>query len=287
MTAFDTRIASVCWGCIVAVMCLPAAARDDTRLLRDRAPDQRPTLLVLGTAHFDNPGRDVVNTQVDDILAPARQAEIDEAVAQLASFRPTHVAVEWPIKKQAALDARYGDYQAGKYRLGRSETEQIGLKLAAKLHLPRVYAVDWNEDSPGQDEDYDWVAYGQAHGQKAQVTALLDPKGAIGIVPLGTLTIGEWLLQLNRPETLAANHRNYFDWAAIGDAERQPGANWVGQWYARNLRIFINLVRIADRPEDRMLVVYGQGHAYLLRQFATESGAFRIVDVDEVIKAKQ
>ena len=284
MSGLNTWILSVCCGCIIAAVSMTANAQEDTRLLRDRAADQRPTLLVLGTAHFDNPGRDVVNTKVDDVLAPARQAEINAVVEQLAAYRPTHIAVEWPIKKQAALDARYRDYRDGKYQLGRGEEEQLALKLAARLHLARVYAVDWNEEPPGTDADYDWVAYGQAHGQKTQVAALLDPKGAIGMVPLGTQTIGKWLLQLNRPETLAANHRNYFDWAAIGDAEHQPGANWVGQWYARNLRIFTNLVRAAARPEDRMLVVYGQGHAYLLRQFATESGAFRVVDVDDVLR---
>jgi Family of unknown function (DUF5694) len=286
MSGLNTWITSVCCGCVIAAVSLPASAQNDTRLLRDRAADQRPALLVLGTGHFDNPGHDVVNTKVDDVLAPTRQAEIKEVVEQLASYRPTHIAVEWPIKKQAALDARYRDYRDGKYQLGRGEEEQLGMRLAAKLHLARVYAVDWNEDSPGKDEDYDWIAYGQAHGQKAQVTALLDPKGIIGIVPLGTKTIGNWLLQLNEPATLAGSHRNYFDWAAIGDAEHQPGANWVGQWYARNLRIFTNLVRAADRPDDRILVVYGQGHAYLLRQFATESGAFRVVDVGDVLKDK-
>jgi hypothetical protein len=286
MSGFNSWIKSIWCGCIVTALSLPAVARDDTGLLRDRAADQRPTILVLGTSHFDNPGQDVVNTKVDDVLAPTRQAEIAAVVAQLAAYRPTHIAVEWPIKKQAALDARYRDYREGKYQLGRGEDEQIGLRLAAKLHLTRVYAVDWNEEPPGKDEDYDWVAYGQAHGQKAQVTALLDPKGVVGVVPLGKQTIGKWLLQLNAPETLAASHRNYFDWAAIGDAEHQPGANWVGQWYARNLRIFTNLVRATKGPQDRMLVVYGQGHAYLLRQFAVESGAFRVVDVDSVLKEK-
>jgi len=33
-----------------------------------------------------------------------------------------------------------------------------------------------------------------------------------------------------------------------------------------------------------VLVVYGYGHAYLLRQFAAESGAFRVVDVGDVLK---
>jgi hypothetical protein len=286
MSGISFRIKTIAYGCLIAAVSLAAAAQDDAKLLRERAADQRPTLLVLGTGHFDNPGRDVVNIKIDDVLAQARQAEISKVVEQLAAYRPTHIAVEWPLKDQAALDARYRDYREGRYQLSRAEDEQIGLRLAAKLNLARVYAVDWNEAPPGDDDDYDWVAYGKAHGQKAQVSALLDPKRAVDIIPLSTQPIGTWLLQLNRPEALAANHRNYFDWASIGDAEQQPGANWVGYWYGRNLRIFTNLVRLTDRPADRILAIYGQGHAYLLRQFSRESGAFHLMDADSVLQDK-
>lgn len=277
-----TRIAV--W--LLAFVSLSALAQDDAKLLHERTPDQQPALLVLGSGHFGNPGLDMFNTKVDDVLAERRQKEIAAVVEQLAAFKPTHIAVEWPSKDQARLDARYRDYREGRYELGRAEEEQLGLRLAAKLGLPRVYAVDWNEDLPGEDDEYDWPKYGEAHGQKALVAAISDPKRAKGIVPLGLQSIGSWLLQLNRPETLLASHRGYFDWARIGDREHQPGANWVGGWYGRNLRIFNNLLSLTDRSQARVLVIYGQGHAYLLRQFATESGAFRLVDVDAVLKNK-
>ena len=93
MSGFNTWITSFCYGCVIAAVSLPAGAQNDVRLLRDRAADQRPTLLVLGSGHLDNPGHDVVNTKVDDVLAPARQAEINKVVGQLASYRPTHIAV--------------------------------------------------------------------------------------------------------------------------------------------------------------------------------------------------
>jgi hypothetical protein len=272
------------YGCLLVIVSLSALAQDDTKLLHERTPAQQPTLLVLGTGHLNNPGRDLFNIKVDDVLAEARQKEIAAVVEQLALFQPTHIAVEWPSKDQTRLDARYRDYRDARYQLGRGEVDQIALRLAAKLKLTRVYAVDWFEEPPGKDEDYDWPSYGKSHGQQALVAAISDPKRAIGLIELGSQSIGTWLLQLNRPEALLANHRNYFDWARIGDEERQPGANWVGAWYARNLSIFNNLLRMSDRSQDRILVVYGQGHAYLLRQFATESGAFRLVDVDSVLK---
>jgi hypothetical protein len=46
------------------------------------------------------------------------------------------------------------------------------------------------------------------------------------------------------------------------------------------------VVLLAAQPSDRVVVIYGAGHAYLLRQFARESGAFRLVDVAEVLKDK-
>lgn len=271
--------------CVLALVSVSfGAAPSDTKLLRERTPAQRPTMLVLGSAHFDNPGRDVVNIKVEDVLAPARQAEIAKVVEELAAFRPNIVAVEWPSHDQNKLDARYRDYREGRYKLSRDERDQLGLRLAAKLNLPRVDAVDWNEDPPGEDSHYDWVEYAKSHGRAELLAAVMDPHRTLGLIPQGTQSIGTWLLKMNAPDALAESQRNYFDIAMIGDDKLQPGANWVGSWYARNLRIFDNLVLLAVKPSDRVLVVYGAGHAYLLRQFARESGAFRIVDVAGVLK---
>jgi hypothetical protein len=278
---------ALCRLSVIAVLAVPSArvqAQDRVELLRERMSEQRPALLVLGSGHFSNPGRDIVNIKVDDVLSEVRQSQISVVVEQLASFHPTHIAVEWPQKDQSTLDAHYSDYRQNRYRLTDHEQDQLGLRLAARLNLPRVYAIDWNELPPGEQRYYNWYAYGEAIGQKALTSALVDPNRSLGVIQLGAQSIASWLLALNRRDALAANHRNYFDIARVGDEQQQPGANWVGYWYGRNLRIFNNLLRLTDRPQDRVLVIYGQGHAYLLRQFAAESGAFRVVDVDTVLK---
>ena len=61
------------------------------------APAQPPTqVMIVGTFHLDNPGRDVFNVQVDDVLAEKRQAELADIATALARFAPTDVMVEWP-----------------------------------------------------------------------------------------------------------------------------------------------------------------------------------------------
>lgn len=244
----------------------------------------RPALLVIGSVHFSNPGRDVINVSVDDVFSERRQREIQSVVSQLAAFKPTHVAVEWPSKAQAALDKHYDAYIRGTESLSRREAEQLGIRLAAAAGLRRIYAVDWNEVPTGNPIDFDWVEYGQSHGQGEQVRQLMDPTRFAWLTPLQSQPMIPWLLELNRPESLAANHRTYFEVSRIGDSDHQPGATWVGQWYARNLRIFNNIVDLTADPRSRVVVIYGQGHAYLLREFAKESGAFSTVDLSSVLK---
>jgi hypothetical protein len=262
------------------------AADPPPRLLIDRQPAERPTLLVLGTAHFASPGRDMVNIQVEDVLTEPRQAQIEDVVRDLAAFHPTVIAIEWPEAQQDRLDSLYGEYRAGRQALNASEHQQLGWRLADRLNLPRVHAIDWNGMPPGEMTAYNYPAWAKDHGRMATVEAI----GARTLASFPQLgredTVRQWLMRMNRPEALLDNHRVYLEIATLGDSESQPGAAWVGTWYARNLRIFTNLTRLTSNPQDRILVIYGVGHAYLLRQFARESNAFHVVDVDRVLKAQ-
>lgn len=241
---------------------------------------QTPELLILGSPHLANHNRDIANVQVEDVRDARRQREIERVVDRLAAFRPTHVAVEWPAHKQASLDQRYAYYLAGRYVLSGDEIDQIGLRLAARLHLSRVDAVDWNEMPPGVEADYDFPAWAEAHGRADDWNALQkeakDAAAAEGRLMTCT-PISAWYRRFNAPWHRSADQRRYYDIAGLGDQAKNPGATWVGNWYARNLRILNNLRRFAKLGE-RVFVVYGAGHGFLLDQQARESGAFRVVD---------
>ncbi len=235
--------------------------------------------MVLGTYHMANPGRDLINLEADDVLAPRRQREIEELVRRLEAFRPTKIAVEVDLQHQNEIDERYRAYREGRRRLDRSEVEQIGFRLAKALGHPRVYAVDWFRDEPADPETVDFLAFAREHGQQSLLDALFA-EGERHIAKEKAIleqgTVSDLLRFINHPSALRKGHRAYFTIALIGEGDRYPGAEWVQSWYGRNLKIFVNLTRLVDSPDERILLVIGAGHVYLLQQFARESGFFRV-----------
>lgn len=212
----------------------------------------KPALLILGTPHFGNPGLDTVNVRVPDVLSPERQREIEAIIERLATFRPTRVAVEWPADEQARLDRRYADYRAGRFQLTANERDQIGLRLAARLGLARVDAVDWSGDAPGQESDYDYPAWAEANGRGPEWRAWVgrfQAEADSSARLMACTPVSAWVRGVNTPAYRLANHRSYFHVGQMGDARgANPGAAWVGTWYTRNLRILNNLRILAPGP---------------------------------------
>lgn len=238
-----------------------------------------PKLLILASPHLDNPRRDYVNPIIDDVFTPHRQEEIEKIVYRLTAFRPTKVAVEVSAEEEARLNEDYRKYLRDSFALTRSEVHQIGFRLARELGHPRVHAVDWLGDPPA-GADVDFETFAREHEQENLLLKALEEARVQAtqeeelLSQAGLLALYCWM---NRTETLLSMHRVYFTLARIGAGGRYPGANWVGEWYSRNLKIFINLVRITEEG-DRIVLIIGAGHAWLLRQFAQESGLYEVVD---------
>ena len=77
---------------MAAFISFPTASQQSPA--QNPAARARAEVLVLGVYHMNNPGRDVFNTEADDVLAPKRQAEIAQVIVALERFRPTKIAVE-------------------------------------------------------------------------------------------------------------------------------------------------------------------------------------------------
>jgi hypothetical protein len=239
-------------------------------LLLAAAPVQ---VMIVGVFHMSNPGHDLHNLKADDVLTPGRQAEIEAASAGLAKLRPTQVAVEWPADVVAE---RYPKYLAGTLPPSRNEVVQLGFRLAKAAGLKAVHGIDVDGDFPYPPLE----AYAKAHGQMPLLEAqhalieksLQELQGA-----LAQGGVSAALRLLNDPARLAGDNGFYRTTLRIGSGAQQPGADLLTAWYRRNFLICANLVQLSQ-PGDRIVVFYGSGHAFLLRQCVTETPGFELVE---------
>ncbi|WP_062534742.1 DUF5694 domain-containing protein [Mizugakiibacter sediminis] len=232
-------------------------------------------VMIVGTYHMANPGRDIHNAHADDVLAPRRQRELADVAAHLARFEPTRVAVEWPADLAAT---RYAAYLGGTLGESRNEVVQLGFRLAKLAGLREVDGLDVEGDFPYAAVE----TYAKAHGQQAiladanaQVEAFVRAMQA----KIDADTVADVLRFLNDPARIARDNAFYRQMLRIGAGAQQPGVDLLTDWYKRNFAICANLVQRA-RAGDRVVVFYGAGHAFLLRQCVQEMPGYRLVEAN-------
>jgi hypothetical protein len=69
-----------------------------------------------------------------------------------------------------------------------------------------------------------------------------------------------------------------------GNAAIYESADRNTNWYNRELRIFANLNRITEFPNDRILLLIGAGHLAIQRDFALDSPQFCLVEVESYLR---
>ena len=241
----------------------------------------KPQVMILGMYHMANNNLDMVKTSWDSPLSAKRQAEIQEVVARLKRFNPTKIAVEaqWGSVK---INERYTRYVAGQDTLRANELDQIGFRLAKQLGHKQVYPIDYQ-----QDMDFDRIIqFAMANGQQSHVERMQQIFAFLGAEDekSKSLTVLEHLRTINESVALDLGNRPYLLLAEVGKDTSYVGAEVIAGWYERNLKIAMNVIRIAESPADRILVLIGAGHATLIRQFLTESPSTRVVPASEYLK---
>lgn len=266
-------------------------------------------IMLLGTFHFQDRGVDRYKPQAGlDILSAGRQSEIVEVVERLAAFQPTKVAVERGPEYQQEIDASYRAYLDGAFELPADEVYQLGFRLAKRLGHGKLYCVNaWGRHyEPAIDMD----AYVEEHGlDRAYLDNLLSPHTPEAYArehgqehllsqwgprfealyahwdrSKTELTVREILLRANAEEVIVRGHGHYLvDGFKVGVGSEYPGVDWVTNWYNRNLRIFANLQRITESPDERILLIIGGGHLAILRHCVLASPEYELVEVREYL----
>ncbi|KQN81461.1 hypothetical protein ASE90_12820 [Sphingomonas sp. Leaf67] len=169
------------------------------------------------------------------------------------------------------------------------ESLMIAARLAARLGLERVYAMDdhsADRSIPKADE----AAYG-----KAIQTAWDNPAGAkrraVNEAAERDLATGPGLLALYRAHNAPGIVQMIYD-SDFGAALNEPspqrfGRQYVAYWEVRNLRMAANIrdmLAEAPGPGMRALVVVGASHKPYLDAYLNQMHDVRIVDIQPMLR---
>jgi hypothetical protein len=261
---------------------LVAAASAQTKEAVRTTSAKKARVLVLGVFHMANPGRDMFNLQVDDVLAPRRQKELSDLAEMLKRFQPTKIALESPAGSEK-IRKQYEDYLAGNYSMTRSESDQIGFRLAKELGHKQVYGIDIQGDFP-----FDPIAqFAKKNGKEELLNGLISqvPKeieAMSAVLSKGTIT--DLLRYINQDEHARRDHEFYMSLAQFAGNGEYPGPDLLAAWYQRNIRIYSNLRGMIDSPDDRVLVIYGSGHLFWLQRDVLDSPDLELVRLSDYAK---
>lgn len=97
-------------------------------------------------------------------------------------------------------------------------------------------------------------------------------------------SVGAILAFMNSPEAAAEDKALHYGMMRFGGGDAQPGAVLNGRWFTRNAEIFARLMQAAE-PGDRIVVVYGAGHASWLRDMVEATPGFRLIEPADYLPA--
>lgn len=172
-----------------------------------------------------------------------------------------------------------------KFATRNDEGYLIGARLAARLGLQRVYAID---DHTGDNVSIaDPKAYGQAIMQAWQA-------GSAKVQPMhqrrDELSKSGDMLALyrfiNRPDVLRITADSDFGAALRDTSPEHYGQLYVAGWETRNLRMVANIrAAFRERPGARVLSIVGSSHKPWFDSLLGQMQGVDVIDAERVLQA--
>lgn len=249
-------------------------------------PKEKAKVLVVGTFHFDYPNMDVKKTEIKDkidVLVEPKKSEVTELVNYIKKFKPTKIAIE-AFPEWKATD-RLKKYKMGEYREKRDERYQLGFRIANELKLDTIYSIDatsFDKDLTKLDSVYFKKLYKDYDFKSTDsLNSMFENWFKYENELMSKMNLLKYFKRTNSSEY----HRLGYGAYLVGDfkLDNNRGADILSiWWYNRNLRIYRKIQEMTTDKNDRILVIFGNGHASILRQLLESSPEFEFTEFDKL-----
>lgn len=256
-------------------------------------------ILVIGTYHFNNPGMDVAQFKVLDIMSEKPQKQLEEISTAIAKFKPSKIFTEWELKDQLALDTLYNkyldntyfDYVSNKFPKRKfytqSEIVQLAFRSAKKSNHKKVYAIDYRETSFDYDSVIKFADLIRLPNFKKEVEDDIKDTETKSNALFATNDLLKCLFYFNSKELRETDIPWYV--SQINDSDKlgtYVGAYLASEWYRRNLYMLANIQKQTESSDDRIMVLAGASHITMFLDLLKHDQNFKIVELIEIMNLK-
>lgn len=207
-------------------------------------------IILVGSFHFEL-YPDVIQEKEDDVL---------ELVDYLAKFQPIKILLEWEQSQNKQLNERFqsieDDFQI-------NEMEQIGFRLAKKLNHEEVFAINWEGHLTQEDMTCLFEAINNEYPVIQNI--LTTYRELVTNIELNTKLMYSFQ-KLNEKRLVDELERLYLSFATVEINKDSIGMNVLKKWMERELTIFKNILQVESKTNDRMLLLIGGDHLWMLRK---------------------
>lgn len=227
--------------------------------------NDRAQVMLFGVFHFANPGLDVVKTDTINVMSEESQKYLEELSIRLREFQPTVVLLEFKPANESMMQERYEQYLDGEYELPANEIYQLGFRIAKLSGVEKIASFDEATIGWQAQPLFDYLPENDPDSERA-VEQAIESITAEHQQAQNTLSLGQLLGRTNDPDQDRRNKSFYLLTNHVGTSDNFVGADAAASWWHRNFRMYAKIQRHAT-PGQRVLVIGGQGHTAVLREF--------------------
>ncbi|KAF2516575.1 DUF5694 domain-containing protein [Flavobacterium foetidum] len=248
------------------------------------AQTKKKQILLIGTFHYENPGRDVAQVNTFNVMSEKSQRELEIMTDEIKKFGPDKIFVEWKYSKQEQLDKFYNKNTDSLLKKDANEITQLALRTAKKLNHKKLYAMDYRNNFPYDSLMMSMEKANQKDLMKKNTESMEDFQNQHNQRIIKS-SLTDMMLYYNKKETENQNIQWYLEIAnRTGSVNDFTGASLVAKWYQRNLYMYSLIQKLTESTDDKIMILVGAGHAALIREFITHDPTFEIVDLATVLK---
>lgn len=239
-------------------------------------------IMVLGTFHFQGN---------KDILKPINQNNISKLINELSQFNPTKIVVEWEPSDQSQTNIEYQSFLTDTLDIANKENEvyQLGFRFAKFMKHDSIYLFDNQTEFIGSLENFSFKAFGDYAKENDDGFFNVYEESLTSTYEQNQKTLKSndlynRIALMNSPKSQKINEqRMHMYEIRVGIQNNWIGADWLGRWYQRNIRMVGNVLKMVEKG-DRILVIVGSNHKWTLDMLFNNIPDFEVISSWDYLK---